>query len=127
MVSIPNDALNEVKSWDRRVHVLEIALKCFGAPAFAICSNHITSEQTPRIASKATEIGVPVGVMFDNDVEGERGAKQAAYELAQHCPVRVVWSSKLFGGTFRDRQPESLISEEWEEIHAAVGSRRTAN
>ncbi len=97
-----------------------IALKSLGVPAFAICSNRISAEQTARVAAKATEIGVPVGILFDNDTEGARGAKQAVYELAQHCPVRVLWSPTLFDGKFRNRQPESLTSEEWTEIHAVL-------
>lgn len=97
-----------------------IALKSLGVPAFAICSNRIAAAQTARVAAKANEIGVPVGLLFDNDAEGESGAKQGAYDLAQLCPVRVLWSPTLFDGKFRNRQPESLTSEEWQEIHAAL-------
>ena len=95
-------------------------MKFLGVPAFAICSNRIAAAQTARVAAKANEIGVPVGLLFDNDAEGERGAKQGAYDLAQHCPVRVLWSPTLFDGKYRNRQPESLTSEEWQEIHAAL-------
>ncbi len=99
-----------------------IALKCLGVPAFAICSNRISAEQTARVARKATELDVPVGVLFDNDAEGERGAQQAAYQLAQHCALRIVWSPMLFDSKFRNRQPESLHLEEWEEIRSRLSS-----
>ena len=39
-----------------------IALKSLGVPAFAICSNRIATAQTTRVAAKASEIGVLVGL-----------------------------------------------------------------
>ena len=44
-----------------------IALQTIGVDAFAICSNVITAVQAVKVASQARSIGVPVGVMFDND------------------------------------------------------------
>ena len=86
-----------------------------GVPAFAICSNTITAHQAKEAAEKAKQLGVSVGLMFDCDVEGENGAKQALWELAQQgVGVRLVWSRSQHGGQFADRQPESLSKGEWE-------------
>jgi len=37
-------------------------------------------------------------------------------EIAQHCRVRLAWSSSMHGGYFTGRQPESLRPDEWEKI-----------
>jgi hypothetical protein len=56
-------------------------------------------------------------VLFDRTEEGEMAARVALVELAQHCPVRLAWSSAMHGGAFSRRKADSLTSEEWEEMH----------
>ncbi|WP_145447993.1 toprim domain-containing protein [Gimesia panareensis] len=72
------------------------------------CSNVITREQASRISNQAREIGVPVGVMFDNDTEGENGARASIPLLAEFGPVQYTWSPLMFDGEFKNRQPESM-------------------
>jgi len=99
-----------------------IALDCLGVPAVGLCSNTITAEQVKKLARWARQLaGGKVTLMLDCDAEGETGTKQAAYELAQQCHVRIAWSPALFGGKFRGHQPESLSSEEWEIVRDALG------
>jgi len=38
--------------------------------------------------------------------------------LAQLTPVRLAWTSRMYGGKFQGRQPESLQPDEWVEIAA---------
>ena len=98
-----------------------IALDAIGVPSVGLCSNQITTEQVEKIAKWARLFADgTVTLMLDLDQAGQSGARQAAYELAQHSRVRLAWSSALFGGRFRGRQPESLSIEEWAEIHAAL-------
>jgi 5S rRNA maturation endonuclease (ribonuclease M5) len=98
------------------------ALDCLGVPAVGLCSNTVTDEQVAKIARWAdTLAGGMVTLMLDCDPEGENGAKQALWALAQHCRVRLAWSTEMHGGRFRGRQPESLSDEEWRAI--AVGVR----
>ncbi len=59
-------------------------------PAFAVCSNRITSAQADKVARWCHELGVVAAVLFDGDVEGEAGAQQAVLELAKQCPVRLA-------------------------------------
>ena len=92
-----------------------------GAPAYAICSNTITAHQAKKTADKGHRLGVPIGVMFDCDIEEENGAKQAIWELAQQrACVRLPWFRSMQGGKFADRQPESLTEEEWEAIRSLL-------
>lgn len=96
-----------------------IRLDTFGTPALALCSNTITRDQAAIAASTAREhAGGVVTVFLDCDTEGENGMKQCLGYLAQICPVRLAWTSKMFGGKFKGRQPESLRPEEWSEIEA---------
>jgi hypothetical protein len=44
--------------------------------------------------------------------------KQCLGYLAQLCPVRLGWTTKMYSGKFRGRQPESLTFQEWQEIAA---------
>ncbi len=57
-------------------------------------------------------------VFLDCDPEGENGMRQCLGYLAQLCPVRLAWTSKMYGGKFQGRQPESLSEAEWQEISA---------
>lgn len=101
-----------------------IALSSIGVDAFAICSNVITREQARRASAKAREIGVPVGVMYDNDVEGDSGARTSIPLLAEFGTVQSVWSPTMFDGSFKSRQPESLTREECELIFSKCGDRK---
>jgi 5S rRNA maturation endonuclease (ribonuclease M5) len=93
-----------------------LRLAALNVPALAVCSNRITREQAERVGRWCRELGVTAAVLFDGDTEGEAGAQQAVGELAHHCPVRLGWSRGMFSGRFKDRQPESLTDEEWEEL-----------
>lgn len=94
-----------------------IRLDALGVPAVGLCSNTITREQAAKAAKLARELaGGIVTVFLDCDDEGEKGMKQCLGYLAQLTPVRLAWTSKMFGGKFKGRQPESLIPEEWREI-----------
>ena len=91
-----------------------IALDSLGVPAVGLCSNTITDEQATKIARWAQELGGGVAtVMLDCDDEGDKGSRQAVYELAQRCQVRLAWSPTMHGGRFKGRQPETVSAEEW--------------
>ncbi len=98
-----------------------IALDCLGVPAVGINSNRITTEQIAKVTRWARQLadGV-VTLMFDCDPAGELGMRQALYDIAQHCRVRLAWSETMFGGKFRNRQPESLSSEEWNLVRSQL-------
>jgi 5S rRNA maturation endonuclease (ribonuclease M5) len=94
-----------------------IRLDTLGVPAVALCSNRISREQATKAARLARKLaGGIVTVMLDCDAEGEEGMKQCLGYLAQLCPIRLAWTSKMYGGKFRGTQPESLKAEQWEEI-----------
>jgi 5S rRNA maturation endonuclease (ribonuclease M5) len=96
-----------------------IRLGTLGVPAVALCANQITREQAAKAARLARELaGGVVTVFLDCDEEGEKGMKQCLGYLAQICPVRLAWTSKMHGGTFKGRQPESLRIDEWEQLAA---------
>jgi 5S rRNA maturation endonuclease (ribonuclease M5) len=104
LVEGPNDVI--------RLHTLGIA-------AAGLCSNNITREQAEKAAKLARELGNGIVTVFlDCDPEGENGMKQCLAYLSQLIPVRLAWTSRMFGGTFKGRQPESLTMEEWREIEA---------
>jgi hypothetical protein len=96
-----------------------IGLDALGIPAVGLCSNTITAEQVKKIKYLADAVaGGVVTLMLDCDAEGEGGAKLALVEIAKKCPVRLAWSSDMYDGAFKGRQPESLSREEWEKIRA---------
>lgn len=98
-----------------------IRLGTLGVPAVAHSSNQITREQAAKAVTLARELaGGIVTVFLDCDAEGEVGMKQCLGYLAQFGPVRLAWTSKMFGGKFKGRQPESLQFQEWEEIEACL-------
>lgn len=105
VVEGPNDAI--------RLGLLDV-------PATAVCSNRITTEQAEKLARWSADLGVPVLLMLDLDPEGETGAQQSLFELAQRCPVRLAWSRAMLGGCFKDRQPESLSVDEWQAVHSQL-------
>ena len=94
-----------------------IRLDTLGVPVVALCSNAITREQAAKAAQLARRAcGGIVTVFLDCDAEGEAGMKQALGYLAQLVPVRLAWTSKMYSGKIKGRQPESLGTEEWCEI-----------
>jgi 5S rRNA maturation endonuclease (ribonuclease M5) len=96
-----------------------IRLGTLGVPAVALCSNQITREQAAKAARLARALaGGIVTVFLDCDEEGEKGMKQCVGYLAQLCPVRLAWTSRMHGGTFKGRQPESVTIQEWSEIES---------
>lgn len=98
-----------------------IRLDTLGVPAVALCSNRITREQARWAAELARELaGNVVTVFLDCDPEGEEGMKQCLGYLAQLVPVRLAWSSRMYGGKFKGRQPESLALGEWEEVYSLL-------
>lgn len=94
-----------------------IRLDTLGVPAVALCATTITREQAAKAARLAREAaGGIVTVFLDCDPEGEQGMRQCLGYLAQLVPVRLAWTSKMYGGKFRGRQPESLQPQDWQEI-----------
>lgn len=94
-----------------------IRLDTLGVPAVGLCSNTITREQAAKAAKLARELaGGIVTVFLDCDPEGETGMKQCLGYLAQLTPVRLAWTSRMYGGRFKGRQPESLSMDEWGQI-----------
>ncbi len=90
-----------------------INLHTLGIPALAICSNMITAAQAGGLAELVNQYnGSYVSVMFDLDAEGEKGAKQAVWELAKLCPVKLTWNSVFLENQFKGKQPELVTSEE---------------
>ncbi|MCH7726497.1 MAG: hypothetical protein IH991_08475 [Planctomycetes bacterium] len=94
-----------------------IRLDCLAVPAIGLCSNQITKEQIAKISRWAMGLsGGRVTLMLDCDIEGEKGAKQALWELGQQLGVTVGWSRSTHNEKFANRQPESLTGEEWKAI-----------
>ena len=102
-----------------------IGLDALQVPAVAICSNLMSDEQVEKIARLAIELSEGrVRLMFDCDAEGDTGAKEAAWKLLQAgLDVRPLWSRSMHAGKFAGRQPESLKSDEWSSIAAAIDDR----
>ena len=70
-----------------------------------------------KAAHLARDVGGGIVTVFlDCDTEGESGMKQCLGYLSQSIPIRLAWTSRMFGGKYKDRQPESLTIEEWREI-----------
>ncbi len=104
-----------------------IRLDTLGIPSVGLCSNTITREQADKAARLARELGNGIVTIFlDSDPEGENGMKQCLGYLAQLTPVRLAWTSRMYGGKFRGRQPESLMLEEWREIEVFLNTGKAA-
>lgn len=87
-----------------------IALDVLGVPAVGLCSNTVTDAQVEKLTKWSNDLaGGVVTLLFDCDEQGDNGAKQALYQLAQRCKVKLGWSSTMFRGQFKGRQPESLV------------------
>jgi hypothetical protein len=90
-----------------------IALDALDVPSVGLCSNTMTDAQVRKIVRWANDLaGGLVTLMLDCDAEGESGMKQALWQIAQHGRVRLAWSSEMYEGRFKGRQPESLTAEE---------------
>jgi hypothetical protein len=104
----------------RLTHFLQLANRQRASrdvPSVGLCSNNITRDQAVKTAKLAREVaGGVVTILLDCDPQGENGMKQCLGYLAPLVPVRLAWMSKMYGGKFRGRQPESLLAEEWAEI-----------
>jgi hypothetical protein len=57
-----------------------------------------------------------VTVFLDCDAEALAGMKQCLGYLTQLCLVRLAWTSTMYGGKFKGRQPESITINDWDEI-----------
>jgi len=91
-----------------------IHVDSYGLPAVAIMSNIITDQQVEKLLRLAKELsGGKVSLLFDCDLEGDNGAKDAAWKLLQ-AGLHVVprWGPRMYGGAYNGRQPESLTAEE---------------
>jgi len=98
-----------------------IRLDTLGVPAVGLCSNTISDAQVRKVVKWAQQLGGGrITLMLDCDDEGERGAKEIAWKLSQHCSVQTAWSSAMYDGRFRARQPESLSSEEWQMLSSVI-------
>ena len=83
----------------------------------AVEAKLLTREQAAKSARLARELGNGIVTIFlDCDPEGENGMKQCLGYLSQLVPVRLAWTSRMFAGKFKVRQPESLLVDEWREI-----------
>ena len=104
-----------------------IGLDSLGVPAVAIMSNKICEEQLPKIERRAKLLANgKVTLMFDADLAGDEGAKEALWLLAQReLNVRLGWTRSMYGGKFDGRQPESLTQAEWKESILPVLVRST--
>lgn len=100
-----------------------IRLDALSVPAVGLCSNHVSREQVQKLTRWAHQLaGGRVTLMLDCDPEGEQGAKQSLYEIAQYCDARLAWSATMFDGRFRNRQPESLTMDEWRSIRQELSN-----
>lgn len=98
-----------------------IRLDTLGVPAVALCSNRISREQAEKVARLAREFaGGSVTIFLDCDPEGEEGMKQCLGYPAQLIPVRLAWTSKMYDGSFKDRQPEQILKSEWHRLHSTL-------
>lgn len=102
-----------------------IRLAELGVPSLGLCSNHASDEQAAKLAALAKRVGGDVvTLMLDADVEGDKGAKESLWKLAERgAKVQLAWTRDGDGGRFRDRQPESLTTDEWSALVALRGVR----
>ena len=92
-----------------------IRLDQLGVPAVGLCSNRVTDEQIEKIARIARSASRGRVILLpDNDAEGEAGAKELLWQLAQQgLTVTMPWSRISHEGQFTGRQPEDLTVDEW--------------
>lgn len=99
-----------------------IRLSTLNQTAVGLMSNTVTGTQAGKIAALARQhAGGRVALMLDCDTQGENGARQALWEIAQQgVDVRLAWSRAMHGGKYADRQPESLSFDDWAALRARL-------
>ena len=99
-----------------------LRLRALGVPSVGIMSNRMTSEQVAKSAHLARELADgKLNLMFDANPQGDEGAKETLWQLAQSgLNVKLSWSSQMYARRFRDWEPESITSEDWNEIEATL-------
>lgn len=95
-----------------------LRMKELGEVGLGIMGNTITAEQATKLAAHAkAKAGGRVSLLLDNDIEGENGAKQALWEIAQHdVDVRLAWSRVMHDGKYVNKQPEDLDNDSWRQL-----------
>lgn len=69
--------------------------------------------------------GGRVGVMLDADHQGDEGAKDLLWRMhVRNLDAYLVWSRTSQDGRYRDRQPESLADDEWNELAEQIRKQR---
>lgn len=103
-----------------------LRMKQVGEVAVGVMSNQMTTSQAAKLAAHArVKAGGRVTLLFDNDIEGENGAKQALWELAQQdIDVRLAWSRSTQGGKYANKQAEDLQAESWQELRRRLSADR---
>jgi 5S rRNA maturation endonuclease (ribonuclease M5) len=93
-----------------------------GVMSVAMMSNKITAEQCQRLAAFARRYGGNrVSVMHDADGPGDEGAKETLWRMHElGIDADLLWSRRKHGGKYADRQPESLTTDEWNEIAGSM-------
>ena len=101
-----------------------IALDALGVPSMGLSSTAGTEEQAKKAARLVRECGAPgVALMLDCTEEGDLAGRGALPVLASQTLVRLAWSEKMHGGTFKGRNAASLEEEEWERVGAFLRAR----
>ncbi len=96
-------------------------------PALGIMSNRMTEQQGEKITRFAKQLGVNrVNLMFDCEVSGIEGAKEALWFFAERqFEARLVWSPAMHEGKYTGRQPESLSPADKGELFQAIAGLST--
>ncbi len=94
-----------------RLHDLNVA-------SVALMSNQPTSEQLTKLTKLAHEYANGrIGIMLDTDAKGEERAKELLWKLhEQKVNAYLVWSRNMRDGLFKEREPESVDFNEWQQI-----------
>ena len=98
-----------------RLHDLDVA-------SVALMSNKATTEQLEKLSHLAEEhAGGRVGIMLDTDSKGDEGAKGLLWQLhEQNVKAYLVWSRGKHEDMFKDREPESVDRNEWNELESHI-------
>ena len=82
----------------------------------------MTDEQLEKVVRYARQFANRrVRLMFDANEQGDNGAKEALWELAQtDMEVDLVWSQSKLGGAFQGRETESVTDDEWNDIRVLL-------
>ena len=122
-VPISNEGLAKLSTTDGAG-----APDALGVPAVALLSTQISRVQAEKAAALAREVaGGVVTVLLSCTPEGEQGMRQALGYLAQVTAVRLGWTTRMYGGKFAGRKPESLTPPEWAEVCGYLRSGERKN